>query len=151
MEEQVTEFSTSISRKKDHTLYISSDSQNSAVVGKDGQVTYFNGRFSVLDRAIILKNGNGLRSISPGRVQAAMVGDQYFIVIPAKQLKENTGTAFYELLSLGKVSLYKLYVLKSRMSGSNGITTAYKGEKVYYIGEQFYYQPVGGILPAVEA
>jgi len=40
MEEQVTEFSTSISRKKDHTLYISPDWQNSAVVGEDGQVTW---------------------------------------------------------------------------------------------------------------
>jgi len=145
MEEQVTEFSTSISRKKDHTLYISPDWQNSAVVGEDGQVTYFNGRFSVLDRAIMLKNKNGFRSISPARVKAAMVGDKYFVVVPADQLKVNTGTAFYELLSLGKVNLYKLYVLKTRMSGSNGITTALNGEKVYYIGEQFYYQPEGGL------
>jgi len=151
MEERVVKLSISRNRKRDHTLYVNPDWQNSAVVSGEGEVTYFNGRFSVLDRAIELKNSSGIRSIGPARVQAAMVGGQYFVVVPAEQLKENTGTAFYELLSLGKVNFYKLYVLKSRMAGSNGITTAYNGEKVYYIGEQFYYQPAGGLCDKLKS
>lgn len=145
MEEQVMKVSTPVSRSKDHTLYLNPDWQNSAVVGGDGQVTYFNGRFSVLDKRIELKNKNGVRTISPARVEAAMVGERYFLVVPADQRKEEAATAFFELLSLGKVNLYMLHLLKSRMSGSNGITANYNGEKVYYIGEQLYFQPEGGL------
>lgn len=145
MEEQVNQLSVAVSRRKAHMLYLNADWQNSAVVDATGQMIYFNGRFSVLDRAIELKTRQGIRSISPVKVKAAMVGDRYFVVVPSDQLKENTGTAFYEILSIGKVNLYVLHILKSRMTGSNGITTAINGDKVYYISEQIYCQPKEGL------
>ena len=145
MEKQINKVSIAIKRNKSHNLYLNTAWQNSAVVSDENQVTYFNGRFNVLNKSIELKNKNGIRSIRPNRVEAAMVGNRYFTVVPADQIRGEANSSFFEVLALGEVNLYALHLLKTRMTGSNSITTAYNGEKEYYIGEQLYYHKTDGL------
>lgn len=143
MQDQVMKLSTAITKSRNHNLYLNKTWQNGAVVTKDQQVAYFNGRFNVLDNSIELKNKNGIRSIRANRVKAAMIGDRIFISVPKDQIKQQANTSFYEVISLGKINLYVKHFLKSRMTGSNTLTTGYNGEKEYFIDEELHYHGNG--------
>jgi len=143
MEDKMMKLSAPITKSRNHNLYLNASWQNSAVVNEDDEVIYFNGRYNVLDKAIELKNKNGIRSIRADRVKAAMIGKRYFIVVPQEFIEGVANTSFFELLSLGKTNLYVQHILKSRMIGSNSLTTSLNGDKEYYIDQELYYHKTG--------
>lgn len=151
MQEQIKKHSASISKKREHILYLDQSWQHSALVTKNGDIAYFNGRYSVLDNHIELINESGMRAIRPDRVSAAMVGNKYFLSVPKDQIKGNANTSFFEVLSVGKINLYLKHILKSRMKGSNSLTTGYNGEKQYYIDEELYYQNEGQLCQKLKS
>ncbi len=124
---------------RNENLYLDPEWRAGIILTKRNEILPFSGRYSVLDNAVEAKVEGVRRIVMYHQVHSIRIADKIFVPVRVRNDDGFEIPTFFELLSSGKLSLFIHHKLKSRMKGSNPLTSSFNGEREYFVGQDYYY------------